>query len=718
MTMYTAGDNKRDPGHTTPQSQIDSEKDDWLDIARSAFETSDSWFDASVRKSIERNIAHFNNTHAPGSKYFSDAYKFRARGFRPKTRSVLRKRDASAAKALFSTSDVVTVSAENDGDEAQVLSAEICQELLQYRLENTVPWYKIAIGAFQDANVAGVCISHQCWDYTEITDREPAMDDQGGYVMDEMGEPVYNERYTRVKDTPRIELRPVENIRFSPSADWDDPLGTSPYIIDQMPMEIGEVKERGVADLKNPVPWFEVDDAALQQGLTTDYDSLRSQRSKGRQDANDVQHSFTDFDTVWVHRNIIHKNGRDWVYYTLGVHFRLSDPVPLEVEYPWLAPGERPYVLGVSNIESHKNYPESLSGLSAPLQQEANDINNQRRDNVMLVLNRRYFAKRGSSIDFRSLSRNVPGSVTLMDDLADVKSETMPEVTGSSYQEQDRVNMDFDEIAGSFSNSSVGSNRQLNETVGGMELLSGNSDELTEFDLRTWVTTWVEPVLKQVIKLEQYYESDEAILSVVSNKVGLWQRYGMDRITDRLLMGSMTVEVDVGFGSTNPNQRIQRIVNGMGAVFNIVPEMRGRMGEKGAEAVVKEIFGAMGFRSTERFFPPADPNNPPQPQVDPRMELEKFKAEAAQQREQMKAELEQMKIESKMQSEDQERKLKYVLAQMERDGDVMELAGKRELSIENIKAKLGESAMKERGQNERFLAEREFAVGPGNGRGL
>jgi hypothetical protein len=61
------------------------EDDKWLDMARDAFEQSTDWFDASLRPSIEKALAHFQNRHAPGSKYHSETYKFRAKGFRPKS---------------------------------------------------------------------------------------------------------------------------------------------------------------------------------------------------------------------------------------------------------------------------------------------------------------------------------------------------------------------------------------------------------------------------------------------------------------------------------------------------------------------------------------------------------------------------------------------------------------------------------------------------------
>jgi len=101
----------------------------------------------------------------------------------------------------------------------------------------------------------------------------------------------------------------------------------------------------------------------------------------------------------------------------------------------------------------------------------------------------------------------------------DVRIVETRDVTGSAYQEQDRINMDFDELQGNFSASTVGGARNLNETVGGMELIAGNTNSISEFVLRTFAETWVEPVLKQLLKLEQYYETDEHITALSGDKV-------------------------------------------------------------------------------------------------------------------------------------------------------------------------------------------------------
>ena len=99
-------------------------------------------------------------------------------------------------------------------------------------------------------------------------------------------------------------------------------------------------------------------------------------------------------------------------------------------------------------------------------------------------------SKRRKRVGLRSLVRNIPSSVTLMDDPEkDVQVQETPDVTSSACAEQDRLNLDFDDVAGAFSGSSVQSNRNLNlnETVGGMSILTASANKVENYQLRTWI---------------------------------------------------------------------------------------------------------------------------------------------------------------------------------------------------------------------------------------
>lgn len=574
-----------------------ADNDAWLKSAADAYQQSTDWFDASVRRTIEKAQAHFSNRHAPGAKYYADSYRYRAKGFRPKTRATIRRNEAAAAVAFFSTADMVSITAENQSNPEQVVSAAVLSELLNYRLSDSIPWFQVVIGAYQSAMNTGVVISHQSWEYEEQKQDFPVLDEMGSAVLGEDGQPRSQTMRRTLADKPRVDLVAVENFRFAPSADWLDPMGTSPYLIELIPMFIGAVKEKMAAGL-----WMEYDAGKILTAAQGQYDSIRAARDGvKRQDGADVTHATTDFDTVFVHRNIIRKNGEDVIFYTLGTHLLLSEPKPLQEEYTHLRRGERPYVMGSCLIEAHKNYPAGTSELLFGLQENANDISNQRQDNVSLSMNKRYFARRGAEIDFKSLTHNVPGSVTLVGDINnDLKWDSPQDVTASSYQEQDRVSLDFDELAGTFSPGSVQSNRQTGETVGGMQLMSTDANVMTEYQLRVFAETWAEPTIKQLVRMEQAYETDDLVLAIAGDRAKVRQQFGIDQVTDEMLRGLVTVNVNIGFGATNPQKRIEKLTMGLQTIASFSPQLIQKMNTK---EVVTEVFGALGWKSAERFFP-------------------------------------------------------------------------------------------------------------------
>jgi len=72
----------------------EQEEIDWLSIAKEAYKTSTDYLDANYRKQWEKNVSNFQSRHPSGSKYYTDAYKFRSRMFRPKTRSAIKRSGA------------------------------------------------------------------------------------------------------------------------------------------------------------------------------------------------------------------------------------------------------------------------------------------------------------------------------------------------------------------------------------------------------------------------------------------------------------------------------------------------------------------------------------------------------------------------------------------------------------------------------------------------
>jgi heat shock protein HspQ len=610
---------------------------DWLKIARDAFSGSTSYMDANWRKQWEDNIAMFQSRHPAGSKYNSDAYKSRSRLFRPKTRSVVRKNEAAVAVAFFSNPDVVTLEAEDDTSPEQLVSAEIWKHVVNYRLQKTIPWFHLLVGGAQTAQVIGIVCSYQYWHYKEkvhVT-QEPITDDMGNQLMDDQG-PVMQEfeQIEVIKDEPCIELLPAEQFRFDPGADWLNVVESSPYFIRLVPKYVCDVRELMEAqDRKTGQPkWKKYSDAEIRMAIA-DHDTLRQARENKREDPlanNDAP--ISDFEIVWCHENFVRIGSEEKVYWTLGAQKLLTDPQDLKDVY---FTGKRPFVIGSCVIEANKAVPDSLVQMGSSLQRETNDTVNQRRDNVSLVLNKRFIVKRGRDVDVQSLVRNVSGGVTMATDTEDVKTLEWNDVTASSYQEQDRLNVDFDELTGNFSSSSVMTNRKLNETVGGMQMLGQGANQLTEYMIRTLVETWVEPVLRQLVKLEQAYETDQTVLGLAGKKAQeTLQRYGVNEITDELLNQELTVRVNVGMGATDPQTKLQKFTHAMQTYSGIMTNMP----DVDPEALRKELFGLAGYKDGSRFFKKGqDPKDAQMQQLQQALQ-------------QMQGELQRMKTEKTAQS--------------------------------------------------------------------
>jgi hypothetical protein len=646
----------------TPPSTVDTKAEysgvsssTWLQRAQQAYQNSTSFVDTNYRKHWEDSISMFNSEHPSDSKYNAPQYDKRSKIFRPKTRAIIRKIEAASAAAFFSNSDIVSITAQNASDKAEVLSADVMKALLEWRLTNSIPWFQIVQGGIQDAAVQGAVIAHVHWKLTtrnvakatnDLSDNEfytnhqsninsvndtpytgpvsPLKDPKEVFSGETQNGPSIGHNYGSgigdgeqrtgkeqlprgdnpkikayvnevVEDKPCIDIIPIENFRIDPAASWIDPIGTSPYIIHLIPMYVGDVKVK-----MNTGEWKPFPEAMIKSALQNKSDTTNEVRQKGKIDPYESDgKTIADYELVWVQRHIHRHNGRDWEFFTLGEVALLTEPQPLEKN---VFHGERPYVMGTINLETHKVFASSLPELSKQLQEEANEIANQRLDNVKMVLNKRYIVARNKQVDIGSLVRNVPGGITMADDVEkDIREVSFPDVTQSSYAEQDRINGDMDELMGNFSAGSIATNRQLAETAKGMSLLSQNTNIMVEYQLRTFVETFVEPVLKQLIKLEQHYETDQDVLAIAGANAQARQKYGVDKITDDMLDHQMTLKVNVGMGATSPDQKIQKLTQGVGAFMNIAT-MAQKVPVLNVQEVAKELFGALGYADGSRFI--------------------------------------------------------------------------------------------------------------------
>jgi len=105
--------------------------------------------------------------------------------------------------------------------------------------------------------------------------------------------------------------------------------------------------------------------------------------------------------------------------------------------------GLLPFIMARYVPVQHELYGIGIPEIAESLQEELNDVRNQRMDNVNLIINRMYIANKYADIDFDSLI-SYPGNVILSNDVNAIKPIDTPDVTGSAYKEEEIIKGDMD----------------------------------------------------------------------------------------------------------------------------------------------------------------------------------------------------------------------------------------------------------------------------------
>lgn len=624
---------------------------DYLQLLKTGRQRLTTYYTENLQAPIDANYRAYRNKHFAGSKYWHSEYRNRSKLFRPKTRTAVRKADASAVAALFSTTDAVKTSPGDESNPEQQANAALVQELFNYRTDRTsgmaaMPWFRLCAGAHNDAMISSVCISKQYWKLElRNTGKEPAMEpvldeatgepmlDANGQplmapVVDAAGQPVLDDVWEPFIDRPDCALIPLENIEIDPSASWLSPIQSAAIFIAKYPMSIDEV----VGMQKHPLnPWNEYTPAQIRANASTTEQAARATRQSREGGADRLDNRYNgrgDFETVWVFEVFIRVGGKDMTFWALQDNAYLTEPKPVKEVYPEQG-GERPYTFGVTNLEPHRLFPMSSVESWQQGQIEINDFANLILDTAKLNVAPVTKVVRGAQVDLAALARRGPNSQILVTNEKDVTWDQPPQVSSSAFNIMERLNVDFDDQAGQFNSGTVQTNRSLNETVGGMKLIAGSANAVTEFDQRVWIETWVEPTIGQLVKVIQFYEADETILALCGRRAQLFKKFGISQIDDDLLQQQVTVKVDAGIGNADPMERLAKL----GQVIAVVQPLfegdpRVQTGEIVIDsvAIAQQAFALGGWRDEDRFVRRGQPQQQQNPLAG--AEAQKIAAEA------------------------------------------------------------------------------------------
>jgi len=630
---------------------------DWLRMFKAALKASSDFQQLKLKPAWSRNYRAFQNRHMNGSKYDSKRYRHRSKLFKPKTRMAVRKNDGAAASALFSTAEVVNIEAVRKSDRVQVATSGFIHAVLNYRFEESTRmtgpnWFMTAIGARQDTQLTGICVSKQHWEFEErefeVLVTGPKMDENGIPVIDpETGEGSDDQWIEmdreKVRDRPMVTLLPPEHAFIDPTGDWRDPIQEGGYFIAGYPMRKEDCETTIQRNAARPMmgggAWRKNIDLSrvLQARASTmrRNDGVRRAREDGI-DRYESRHSDGNGEIIWLYECFYRYDGEDWHFWMLGETILLSDPRPTRDSYPEQK-GDRPYTMGVGSLESHKTHPTAPVEMWQPLQQEMNDLTNLALDARKMAISPITKIVRGKNIDFNQVQNRGPDAAIMVEKPEDVTFDRAPADAGHQV-EMNSLNVDFDELSGVFSTGSVQTNRQLNETVGGMNIMSAASNALTEFDLRVWAETWLEPTLRQVVRSIQFYESNEEVMGIAGERAGLIigaqeppqpgnlesvdaknikEPITFAEVMDAFGSARVSVRVNIGIGALDNRQKLEKFMGGVKMTMEMMPLLKQDGIVPDGAAMSQEGWGLLGYKDADRFFKrlPAGNEESPPPEV-------------------------------------------------------------------------------------------------------
>lgn len=147
------------------------------------------------------------------------------------------------------------------------------------------------------------------------------------------------------------------------------------------------------------------------------------------------------------------------------------------------------------------------------LQLELNTKRNQRLDNVSLVINRMWLLQRGALDDLRQLHSR-PGGVIVVNDINGLQPLPSPDVTSSSYQEEDNIKNDMQNTSG-VSDYIRGSQTTYRHTATEVKIKSDQSNTRFEFNFKLMAEMGLKRIAGMVIQLDQQFMDQERTVRLI-----------------------------------------------------------------------------------------------------------------------------------------------------------------------------------------------------------
>ena len=385
------------------------------------------------------------------------------------------------------------------------VAAEMMEPILDYYLRERVPWYETTQQAIEDAGVDGTCGAKLCW--RKASERD--------YVTGE---------------GPQLMSVPIEDLLIDPFPRQPQDIR---YIIHWREIDLDELwekQEQGIYRNVDKVAAHLAEQQAiiLGPGQEAKKSSAGQTQTEGKQTVRIYEYygrlQMTPSDELAELRKA-GKNvkPRDIICTTYEDKAILQGPIdsPYAKLREHLSPLKKlPFVIGRLLPKKHEVWGWSLPVLGKSLQEEQNRIRNERRKNVLLMLNPVTLVDRNSGLDVSQAEEALrTGGMIFTDDVTgSMNQRTIGNVTESSYREE-TINCNNQQELFGVSDYNQGMNRPgMTDTATGISILTEQANTRIALYGQNFSKSFVVPLLEKLIDYIVEWADPKEIQKILGTK--------------------------------------------------------------------------------------------------------------------------------------------------------------------------------------------------------
>lgn len=466
--------------------------------------------------SVKNQQTYFDNFQEYYKQYKglldeSEIKEDRSNLFIPYTASNVETVKAKIINALFRERPLVTTRSLNTSEDAEKMSKRM-NSFLQYQLEQKMSIIPKSANIILEMVMYGDAITEQKWNYKTKKIKKKSLATVKGTQSKTVTDT--KEVDMVIKDNADIELVSTFDFFFDPAS---TDIETSSYCIRRKYEDYLSILQD--ERYKNATKLKEFEEIKFVRDVNDPLSESGINDSGANKRAIEVLHYWTD----------------DWHIVVANRKFIL-----LKEENPYNH-REKPFAKWSFLPINGEWYSRGLIELSTHLQAELNTLRNQRVDNVNLIINNMFKARRGSSIQEEELVSR-PGGVIWLDELTDLETLKMDDVTSSAYLEEDVIKADFDRVTG-VHDMHRGESSGGRETATMASLVDQHGNERFVLNLKLIEFGGFKDAIAQIIQLnQQFIEEDRAFLIL-----GEKGEYDTEQMTMEEIIGEYEI---IGVGSS------------------------------------------------------------------------------------------------------------------------------------------------------------------------